>query len=174
MSVQQFFEQIGKIDHLHITAAELSFGDIDALSMQEAKDNMDSKFWGTYRVVKYGHPYVAQDGSITLYSGAASQKPNGDAPLVTAITSAIEGLSKALAISLSPIRINTISPGITLTPLIQNYGDEVVEQILIAHKEHLLIRRYGKPEEIAQAAIYLMSNEYVTGTVQMINGGLGV
>ncbi len=173
-SIIDFFKKVGPFDHLQLTAAEVQFGDMDALSIADARHSFDSKFWGPYMAVKHARETLAKEGSITLYSGAASQRPSKDSIILTAITSAVEGLARALSIALTPIRVNVISPGITLTPLFTNMGQEAVEHIFDAYKDMLLVKRYATADEIATTAIYLMSNDYVTGSLQMVDGGLSV
>ena len=124
--------------------------------------------------IKHARKTLSKEGSITLYSGAASQRPNKDSVILTALNSAVEGLARALSIALTPIRVNVISPGITMTPLFENMGQEVVKQILDAYKATLLVKRYATADEIAKTAIYLMSNDYVTGSLQMVDGGMSV
>src|SRR5262249_45047226 len=125
-------------------------------------------------VIKYARKYLNKNGSITLYSGAASQKPTKDSTILTALNAAVEGLSRALAIALVPTRVNVISPGITMTPLFEDMDKNQVKQIFETYKRSLLVQRFATPEEVAKAAIYLMSNDYVTGSLHMVDGGMSV
>ncbi|MDF1760801.1 MAG: SDR family oxidoreductase [Coxiellaceae bacterium] len=173
-SIKSLFDTVGTIDHLQITGSEVSFGELDTLSIEDAKQSFDSKFWGAYLAVKIGHHHVSPDGSITLYSGGASQRPNKSSVALTALNSAVEGLGRALSVALSPIRVNVISPGITMTPLFEEMGQEVIDQVLETYGPNLLVKRYAEASEVAKTAAYLMDNAYVTGTIEMVNGGLSV
>ena len=173
-SLKTFFDTIGSFDHLQLPGSEVKFGNLDTLSTEDAKYSFDSKFWGPYTAIKLARSTISKSGSITLYSGAASQKPTKDSTILTALNAAVEALSRALSISLSPIRVNVISPGITMTPLFENLGKEVVEQAFNMYKDMLLIQRFARPEEIAKTALYLMSNDYVTGSLSMVDGGMSV
>lgn len=169
------FKKIGTFDHLQITASEISFGEFATLSIQDAKSAFDNKFWGPYQTVKAALPYLSQQGSITFYSGAYSQLPKTPgASVIAAINSAIEGLGRALALELSPIRINTITPGIVDTELFTNLGMDTEQRVNFFNDitAGQVIKRPAQPEEIAQSALYLMRNTYSTGNTLFVDGGL--
>lgn len=120
-------------------------------------------------------PYLNKEGSVTFYSGAYSQMPKTPgASVAAAINSAVEGLSRALAVELAPIRINTITPGIVDTELFENLGmkleerTEFFKEVTSGH----VIKRPAQPSEIAQTALYLISNTYSTGNTLFVDGGL--
>ncbi len=91
--------------------------------------------------------------------------------VITAINSAIEGLSRSLAIELAPIRVNSVSPGITDTPIYSGMPSEQREAMFKQVGASLPVKRIGRPEEIAQAVLFLMSNGYATGGTLFIDGG---
>lgn len=80
------------------------------------------------------------------------------------------GLSKALAKEEGPsgIRVNCIAPGLVESPMNGDLTDEEIS----AFCGELPLGRAGKPEEIAAAALFLAENEYITGQVLGINGGM--
>ena len=86
---------------------------------------------------------------------------------------AITSMVRSMAIDLAPkkIRVNCISPGMTETPLIHN--DRITQEQLDIDKKHYPLKRYGRPEEIAYAIIYLLSDAsaWTTGTNLIIDGG---
>lgn len=88
--------------------------------------------------------------------------------------SAIEGMAKGMALDLSGkrIRVNCICPGMVDTGIISN-GAITEEQLFKDAKENYPLKRYGNPEEIAYAAIYLLSeaSNWVTGSSLTIDGG---
>lgn len=173
-TIKSFFEKVESFDHLQLPGSEVKFGNLDTLSIDDAKYSFDSKFWGPYIAIKYARQYLSKNGSITLYSGAASQKPTKDSTILTALNASVEALSRALAIALVPIRVNVISPGITMTPLFEDMGEAKVKQIFETYKENLLVKRFGTADEVAKTAIYLMSNDYVTGALHMVDGGMSI
>lgn len=166
--LESFFKEVGPFHHLQIPASELVFKPLLALTEEEAHASLESKFWGTFRAVRAALPYLQKGGSITLFSGSASKRPLPGLELLSAINGAMEGFGRALAVSLNgTIRVNTIAPGLTQTPVLKDFSEESLTNIY----EHNLIQRMAEPEEIAQTAIYLMENAYVTGQTLFVDGG---
>ncbi|MEO0248050.1 MAG: SDR family oxidoreductase [candidate division WOR-3 bacterium] len=170
-SVKQFFDDVGEFDHLTTPGGEVTGGHFLHLDLQEARKAFDSKFWGQYQAAKYGAPKIRSGGSITLFSGANSQRPLPQSSVRAAINSAVEGLARALATELSPIRVNAISPGPVDTPLHDHLPKERREALFRAIAASLPLKRIGKPEEIAQTVLYLMTNGFTTGSTLFVDGG---
>ncbi|MBQ7332405.1 MAG: SDR family oxidoreductase, partial [Opitutales bacterium] len=86
---------------------------------------------------------------------------------------ALSSFMKGTALELAPqkIRANAILPGMTETPLI--HSSSITEEQLNADRSNYPLQRYGKPEEIAYAAVYLLSDAaaWTTGTELVIDGG---
>lgn len=93
--------------------------------------------------------------------------------LYGATKSALAGYSKALALELAPrgIRVNTVHPGMIQTPLTANTS--LSQEVLDEDAQKYPLGRYGKPEEVAAAMIYLLSDAtvWMTGTQLLIDGG---
>ena len=93
--------------------------------------------------------------------------------LYGATKSALVGYSKALALELAPrgIRVNTVHPGMIQTPLTANTA--LSHDVLEEDAKNYPLGRYGKPEEVAAAMVYLLSDAtvWMTGTQLLIDGG---
>lgn len=118
---------------------------------------------------------IHKNGSIVFLSSVSSCFVSyGGGALYTATKGALNGLAKGMAIDLAPqgIRVNCICPGMIETS-IMNEGVITDEQLQEDIKKYPL-GRYGKPEEVAYAAIYLLSDmsQWVTGSNLLIDGGL--
>jgi NAD(P)-dependent dehydrogenase (short-subunit alcohol dehydrogenase family) len=166
-----FFKKVGNFDHLQIPASDVKGGAFLELPTDTAKTSFESKFWGPYMAAKQAVPYMNKDGSITLFSGALGQRPVSGTVISASINCAIEGLSRALAVELSPIRVNCISPGLTQTELFNKWDEKKTKDFFADRCEKLIIKRAAKPEEIAESAIYLMHNTYTTGITLYVDGG---
>jgi NAD(P)-dependent dehydrogenase (short-subunit alcohol dehydrogenase family) len=93
--------------------------------------------------------------------------------LYGATKAALQGFSKALALELASrkIRVNTVNPGMIDTGIFDNTS--ISEEQLAEDAQRYPLKRYGKPEEVAHAAVYLLSDatKWVTGSSLLIDGG---
>ena len=89
--------------------------------------------------------------------------------MAVAALGAVEGLTRALALDLAPIRVNAVAPGLIDTPLWDSFGAQ--REAILARGAALPVGRIGRPEEVAAAVIFLMTNGFVTGAVLPIDGG---
>jgi NAD(P)-dependent dehydrogenase (short-subunit alcohol dehydrogenase family) len=170
-SVKAFFDKTGEFDHLITPGNEAAMGRFLEMDTKTARAAFDSKFWGQYHAAKYGAPKMRGGGSITFFAGIWSQRPVPGGSVITAINSAIEGLGRALAGELAPIRVNTVSPGIVDTPIYSKMAPEAKEAMFKEAAASIPAKRVGAPEEIAKTVLYLMSNGYATGSTLYVDGG---
>jgi NAD(P)-dependent dehydrogenase (short-subunit alcohol dehydrogenase family) len=153
---------IGAIDHLVIAVRpEVSSAPFPAVDIDEAKRAFETKFWGQYRLIQVAHRYMKETGSITLTSGIAGEKIYRGASTMALINSATESLCRSLAVELSPLRINCISPG-----FVEPKAESVQE-----YARQFPIKRLALLDEIASAYLWLMDNPYITGNVTVVDGG---
>ncbi len=85
----------------------------------------------------------------------------------------MNGLTKALALKLGPyVTVNAICPGWIKTEMIEHADPETERKIL----EETVVKRFGRPEEVASAAVFLASDEadYITGELLIVAGGRGM
>jgi len=91
----------------------------------------------------------------------------------SASKSALVGMARNMAIDLAPkkIRVNCILPGTTDTPLIRTAN--VTEEDLLQNMKSFPLKRFGTPEDMAYAIVYLLSDasSFVTGTELVVDGG---
>ena len=110
-------------------------------------------------------------GSLTFMSGTAARRPLPGAAIGSASASAIEGLARSLALDLAPIRVNAIRPGWVDTPMVSDFLGDRRDVVLEEIAKSLPLKRIGRPEEIAEGVLFLMQNDYITGTTLTIDGG---
>lgn len=81
----------------------------------------------------------------------------------------IDGLTKALAKEVAPsgIRVNSIAPGFIMTDMNKDFSEKELEEI----KEQIPLGKFGKPEDIAKCAMWLIEDSYTTGQIISPNGG---
>lgn len=170
-SIARFFEGIGSIDHLFAPGASYRYGDLLDIDDEVAESPFRSKFWGQYYAVKHALPHLEKDGSIVLMSGAAGARPLGTASAYAACNSAIEGLGRALALELAPIRVNVVAPGTIDSELWQRRPAELRDAAYRGFAEATALGRVGHVEEVADAVCYLIGNTYTTGSTLYPDGG---
>ena len=88
------------------------------------------------------------------------------------MNSAVEGLGRALAVELAPIRVNICSPGLIDTPRHEAQGRQKAEKMYAAVAQNLPVKRVGQPEDVAETILYLMNNKFTTGSTLFIDGGV--
>ena len=170
-SVEAAFAAIGQFNHLFISAQDAATAPLSQTTKDKFRPTLDSKIWGALHVVKHVAARIQKDGSIVFISGLAGRKGYPGFALAGAANAGIEAVARNLAVELAPIRVNTVCAGVIDTAMLDKvFGaqrQEIVEAI--AHK--LPVKRIGKPEEIADAVLFLMGNGFVTGTTLLIDGG---
>jgi NAD(P)-dependent dehydrogenase (short-subunit alcohol dehydrogenase family) len=169
--VRQFFERVGPLDHLICTAVVGANTPFLEMETATAKAVFETKFWGQYYAARYGAPKIRQGGSITLFSGVASQKPVEGLSALAAVNGAIEALCRSLAVELSPTRVNAVSPAVIDTPRYDRMPDDKRKKYLARYGAKLPVNRLGTPEDVAGAVLYLILNAHTTGTLTEVNGG---
>ena len=171
-SIQRLFDVAGDFDHLTTPGNEGALGPFLELDVEIARRGFDSKFWGQYQAVKYGVLKIREGGSIVLMAGAYSQHPEPGAVPQASINSAVEGLGRALAVELSPIRVNVVSPGLVDTPRFNSLPGKQRSEMFESAARTLPAKRIAEAEDVAQTILYLMRNPHATGNVLYIDGGL--
>lgn len=170
-SIQAFFNGFGRFDHLFTPAATYTVVPVDQDDDEAAESPFRSKFWGQYWTVRHALRHISEAGSVTLMAGAAGARPLKGASAYAACNSAVEGLGRALAVELAPIRVNTVSPG-TIDGHLWQQRPENVREAAFAHYSGLaLAGRPGTEEEVADAVLFLMRNRFMTGSVLYPDGG---
>lgn len=171
-SVQAFFDAVGAFDHLVYTAGEaLALAPLDDTDIASARRFFELRYWGAFTAAKYGQGGIRPGGSIVFTSGVAGARPGAGWSVAASICSAMEGLTRALAVELAPVRVNIVSPGVVKTPLWRAMTDEGREALYAAQSESLPVGHVAEPTEIAEGYLYLMRQTYVTGQTLSIDGG---
>ena len=170
-SVGSLFDKIGEFNHLAITASPGSRSDFRTQSVAEAHGYMEGKFWGTYRAAWHAAQRINKAGSMIFLTGGYVVRPAPGSAVVTSAYGAVEGLTRALAIELAPIRINAIRPGMIDTPIWSYLSEADREKVYAEAARKAVVGRIGTPSDIGSAAVYLLTNGFITGTVLDVEGG---
>ena len=171
-AVETVFNELSPIDIL-VTAAtggKRAFGPFLEMDIDGYKGSFD-KLWGYANVVRYGAKHVKDGGSITLVSGAPARNCQPGQIALSSVGNAIEAMMRAVAREVAPrIRINAVSPGTIDTPMVTAQGVER-EDLYNKMTKNNLIPRAGTADEVAQGILFVIKNNFVTGTTVDVDGG---
>ena len=176
-SIQAFFERVEqrfeRIDLLVNNAGVTRDGLLATQSLSDITEVIQTNLVGTLLCCQQVLPCMMRQrsGCIVNLSSVAAQKPGKGQSNYAAAKGGVEALTRALAVELAPrnIRVNAVAPGIVSTDMSQALVGAHEQEI----QSRLLIKRFARPEEIADAVLYLAERGlYVTGEVLSVNGGL--
>lgn len=154
--IKNLFRLVGMIDHLVLTIkSPLIVGPFLELNPEDVRFAFETKFWGQYNFVKLAYKYIQKNGSITLSSGTLGNRPYHGYSTMSVISGSVESLCKALAIELSPIRVNAVCPGFKTLK-------EMADKIPLG---------LGSDLQISNPYLFLMNDNYITGSTIVSDGG---
>ncbi|CAG8515859.1 2968_t:CDS:2 [Funneliformis caledonium] len=152
------------------------------LKEQEVNDIIQTNLLGTIYMCSHISKQMVKTkkGCIVNISSVVGLQGNSGQSVYSASKAGIIGFSKSLAKELARknIRVNVIAPGFIETDMTSSMNILVMNKNLSAisekesYKKKILMQRFGKPEEISDAALYLAKADYVTGQTLIVDGGL--
>ena len=163
------------IDGLVYFPGTINLKPFHRLTAQEFINDYEVNALGAVHVAQHYLPQLKKSTqpSIVFFSSVAAQNGMPFHTSVAMAKSAIEGLTKALAAELAPtVRVNCIAPSLTQTPLADRFTN-TPEKMEASEKRNPL-KKVGTPDEIANALVFLLSEQssWVTGQVLAIDGGM--
>ena len=178
--VETALETFGRIDILCNNAAIQVFGTVPDTAVGDWQRVMDVNLKGVYLGCKYVIPHMIAQGGGTIVntSSALGLVGDPDLPAYGATKGGILALtaSMAQAHGAQNIRVNSICPGDVATPLVMEYFEHQPDSkdALRRVAAEYALKRIAQPEEIANVALFLASDEssFVTGTYIIADGGL--
>ena len=171
-AVQALFAEHGPFDILvsAATGGERAIGPFAEMDMAGYRGSFD-KLWGYANVVRHGLAHLSETGCIVLVSGSPARRCGPGQVALSSVGGAVEALSRAVAKEISPRRINVMSPGLIDTPMVPLQGDARTE-LYTRLTGNNLIPRAGTPDECAKGILFLIENDFVTGTTLDVDGGI--
>ena len=169
--LKTFFQNQGEFDILvnSATGGSRTLGPFLKMDM-EGYRNSFFKLWGYTNVVRYGTDYLKENGNIVLVSGSPARNCRPGYIALSSVGGAVEAFARGIAKEIKPKRINIVSPGTIDTPMSPLEGKERDDFYANVTKANL-IPRAGTPEEVAQAIIFAIENDFITGTTIDVDGG---
>jgi NAD(P)-dependent dehydrogenase (short-subunit alcohol dehydrogenase family) len=171
-AIAAFFDAVGPFDHLVYTAGEsLKLSPLAEGDVASARHFFELRYWGAFMAARWGHRQIRTGGSIVFTSGVAGARPGPGWSVAASICGAMEGLTRALAVELAPLRVNIFSPGVVKTPLWREMPDEARESLYASEARRLPVGHVADAQEVAEGYLYLMRQTFVTGQTLVIDGG---
>lgn len=169
LAVEGFFAQQDAWHFIVLAGSDTRSGSVRQLPLDAAQAAMQNKFWSAYHLGRFARLHTG--GSLTFVSGVYSVRPSAQAVLQGAINAAVESLARGLALELAPLRVNTVSPSTTATPLWDRLGPAGRADKLALMRSRLPVGEVAQPSDIAQAIWYVATNRFATGSTVLVDGG---
>lgn len=173
--VQTSLDTYGGIDILFNNAGVLIFGTIPETEEKAWNRLMAINLTGAYLCSKAVIPHMIERGGGSIINTSSSTGAHDVAPNIAAYVTSKGGvtlLTKAMAVDHAKenVRVNAIAPGPTDTPMLR---DNMSPEELEAFAATFPMKRLGRPEELAYAALFLACDEasFVTGAILAVDGG---
>ncbi len=181
-SLEAFFREVksrfGSIDALFVNAGVAKFAPITEVTPGHYNELLDTNLKGSYFTVQKALPLLNNGASIVLTTTAADTLGLPGASVYAASKAALRSLARSLSAELLPrnIRVNAIAPGPVETPIFGRLGlaPEAVDELAKAILGRVPAKRLGRPEEIADAVLFLAApgSSYIMGVELNVDGGM--
>ncbi|MGI6756274.1 MAG: SDR family NAD(P)-dependent oxidoreductase [Atopobiaceae bacterium] len=167
-------DHFGSLDIMFNNAGTGTMATVDDMTAEDFNKVINTNLTGVFYGMKYAAIQMKKQGNGgAIVSTSSIEAAIGD-PLIPSYCAAKGGVnamtkSAALALAKYNIRVSTVNPGYVDTPLVSEelIGHERRQELLNMHA----LGRFAKPEEIAHAVVFLVENEFVTGTHLYVDGG---
>jgi 3-oxoacyl-[acyl-carrier protein] reductase len=172
-AVERVADRCGRIDILVNNAGIIRDNQLAALEDDDVRSVLDTNVVGVFNMARavVPHMIVQRAGKIINLSSVSGEKGGRGQTNYAASKGAINAFTRALAVELAPrkVTVNAVAPGVIETEMSQDVRELAGEQVL----GKILLRRFGKPEDVAFAVWFLASSyaDYVTGEILHVDGG---
>lgn len=177
--VDKTLAQFGNIDILVPNAGILGLGSVTNVDPVLWRKTMDINLSSVFLLMRYGIPemFEREGSSIVIIGSIASHKGFPNHAAYCASKGAVEALARQAAVDYAPnIRVNLIQPGPVETELYRSSAvafpnaDTILDEV----PGNVPMKRVGVPKDIANAALFLVSDEasWITGSVLAVDGGV--
>lgn len=173
--IEKVIQKYGRLDILINNAGIVFDIPLFEKTVEQWNKTLGVNLIGVFLCSKYAVPYIKKQKSgviinISSTNGINSLSP--DSADYDASKAGVISLTKNLASELAPnIRVNCVAPGWVNTDINKDLPKDYVAKEI----ENILLKRFGKPEEIGKAVLFLASEDasFITGTTLIIDGGYG-
>jgi len=171
--VEQVADRADRIDLLVNNAGVVRDNPLTALEDEDVRAVLETNVIGVFNMTRAVAPFLISQrrGKIINLSSVSGEKGGRGQTNYAASKGAINAFTRSLAVELSPrgITVNAVAPGVIETEMSRAVREVAGEQIL----SRILLKRIGRPEEVAHAVWFLASTyaSYITGQILHVDGG---
>ena len=172
-------DKFGKIDVLFANAGIAKFAPVNDSTEILFDEVFDVNVKGVYFTIQKALPLLNDGASIIINSSVVNETGAAGASVYAATKAAVRSFARTLTTELVDrgIRINVVSPGPITTPIFGRTGlpQEQVDEFARDIVSKVPMKRFGKPEEVADTVLFLATPEssYITGVDINVDGGMG-
>jgi len=169
--IKSAFETVSGLDHpltvLVNSASVMPRGDLRELTVAEWDDTLDLNLRAPWLCAQHAARLMQDHGGVIInLSDTGASKTWSGFPAYTISKAALEVVTRLLARSLAPnIRVNSVAPGLILP---SDETDSADWQRLV---DRLPAKHPGTPQDVVQAVLFLIHNQYITGETMVVDGG---
>lgn len=170
--LDQTIETYGKLDILVNNAGwttVVPHHKLDELTDEIFQKTFDVNVFGTWWLTKAAIPLLraSDDPNVVTITSIAGVRPVGSSMAYSMAKAALNQMTKLLAKSYGPVRVNAVAPGLVETPWTEDWDAQHA-----AVAKNASIPRSATPDDCAEAVLALIRNRYVTGQIMVVDGGL--
>ncbi len=172
-------EKFGKFDVLFANAGIAKFAPVTETNETLFDEVFDINVKGVFFTIQKALPLLNDGGSIIINSSVVNETGAAGASVYASTKAAVRSFARTLTTELVDrgIRVNVVSPGPIVTPIFGRTGlpKEQVDEFARDIVAKVPMRRFGKPEEVADTVLFLATPEssYITGVDINVDGGMG-
>jgi NAD(P)-dependent dehydrogenase (short-subunit alcohol dehydrogenase family) len=171
--LESAFSDLDTLDHVVSMVGDSMAGGFLTTDLDTMRHVLHSKFWSNWIIGRNAAGKIRDGGSMTFTSGTGARAHEASATYVANL--GVSALVQGLAYELAPrVRVNAVAPTFMgrATSFWRDMPANELEQAQAGFAETVPLRRLGTPEQVASAYIHLITNNFITGQVLSVDGGV--
>jgi NAD(P)-dependent dehydrogenase (short-subunit alcohol dehydrogenase family) len=171
--LESAFSDLDTLDHVVSMVGDSMAGGFLTTGLETMRHVLHSKFWSNWIIGRNAAGKIRDGGSMTFTSGTGARPHEASATYVANL--GVSALVQGLAYELAPrVRVNAVAPTFMgrATSFWRGMPANELEQAQARFAETVPLRRLGTPEQVASAYIHLITNNFITGQVLSVDGGV--